>query len=76
MKRAGSNRRAVAIFAAAMATVLLAGQPVGLIVLPLIGVALNGTSSVLYGTVPELVAPELAVGGDVGEAGAGDLGAH
>jgi MFS family permease len=30
---------------------------VGLIVLPLIGVALNGTSSVLYGTVPELVAP-------------------
>ncbi len=29
-----------------------------LAVLPLIGVALNGTSSVLYGTVPELVAPE------------------
>jgi FSR family fosmidomycin resistance protein-like MFS transporter len=27
-------------------------------VLPLIGVALNGTSSVLYGTVPELVASE------------------
>ena len=26
--------------------------------MPLIGVALNGTSSVLYGTVPELVAPE------------------
>jgi predicted MFS family arabinose efflux permease len=26
--------------------------------LPLIGIALNGTSSVLYGTVPELVAPE------------------
>jgi MFS transporter, FSR family, fosmidomycin resistance protein len=26
-------------------------------VMPLIGVALNGTSSVLYGTVPELVAP-------------------
>ena len=26
--------------------------------LPLIGMALNGTSSVLYGTVPELVAPE------------------
>ena len=26
--------------------------------LPIIGVALNGTSSVLYGTVPELVAPE------------------
>jgi FSR family fosmidomycin resistance protein-like MFS transporter len=30
----------------------------GLTVLPLIGMALNGTSSVLYGTVPELVAPE------------------
>jgi MFS family permease len=30
----------------------------GLMILPLIGVALNGTSSVLYGTVPELVAPE------------------
>jgi MFS transporter, FSR family, fosmidomycin resistance protein len=29
----------------------------GLVVLPLIGVALNGTSSVLYGTVPELVPP-------------------
>jgi MFS family permease len=28
-----------------------------LVVLPAIGVALNGTSSVLYGTVPELVAP-------------------
>lgn len=30
----------------------------GLTILPLIGVALNGTSSVLYGTVPELVPPE------------------
>jgi FSR family fosmidomycin resistance protein-like MFS transporter len=30
----------------------------GLAILPLIGVALNGTSSVLYGTVPERVAPE------------------
>jgi FSR family fosmidomycin resistance protein-like MFS transporter len=30
---------------------------VGLAVLPVIGLALNGTSSVLYGTVPELVAP-------------------
>ncbi|MGD9616470.1 MAG: MFS transporter [Alphaproteobacteria bacterium] len=29
-----------------------------LFVLPLIGIALNGTSSVLYGTVPELVPPE------------------
>ncbi|HEY3910550.1 MAG TPA: MFS transporter [Stellaceae bacterium] len=33
--------------------------PIGaaLALLPIIGVALNGTSSVLYGTVPELVAP-------------------
>jgi MFS family permease len=30
----------------------------GLAVLPLIGIALNGTSSVLYGTVPELVPPQ------------------
>jgi FSR family fosmidomycin resistance protein-like MFS transporter len=29
-----------------------------LVLLPLIGVALNGTSSVLYGSVPELVTPE------------------
>jgi MFS family permease len=29
-----------------------------LILLPLIGIALNGTSSVLYGSVPELVTPE------------------
>jgi MFS family permease len=29
-----------------------------LAVLPLIGIALNGTSSIIYGTVPELVAPE------------------
>jgi FSR family fosmidomycin resistance protein-like MFS transporter len=28
-----------------------------LVVLPLVGVALNGTSSVLYGSVPDLVAP-------------------
>ena len=26
--------------------------------LPVIGIALNGTSSVLYGSVPDLVAPE------------------
>jgi MFS family permease len=29
-----------------------------LLFLPILGVALNGTSSVLYGTVPELVVPE------------------
>jgi len=30
----------------------------GMLLLPVIGIVLNGTSSVLYGTVPELVAPE------------------
>ena len=30
----------------------------GMLLLPVIGVALNGTSSVLYGGVPEIVAPE------------------
>lgn len=30
----------------------------GLTLLPILGIALNGTSSVLYGTVPELVEPE------------------
>ena len=34
-----------------------------LVLLPLLGVVLNGTSSVLYGTVPEL-----APGGDTGRA--------
>ena len=29
-----------------------------LLLLPVIGIALNGTSSVLYGSVPDLVAPE------------------
>jgi FSR family fosmidomycin resistance protein-like MFS transporter len=40
--------------------VLLLALPLtpGLALLPLIGVALNGTSSVLYGNVAELVAPE------------------
>jgi FSR family fosmidomycin resistance protein-like MFS transporter len=43
---------ALGIFA--LAPLPLAGA---LACLPLIGIALNGTSSVLYGTVPELVAP-------------------
>ncbi len=29
-----------------------------LVVLPIIGIMLNGTSSVLYGSVPELIEPE------------------
>jgi MFS family permease len=43
----------------AFGMVALLPLPLGaaLMVLPAVGVALNGTSSVLYGTVPELVAP-------------------
>ena len=47
---------ATALGVFALAPLPLAGA---LAFLPLIGVALNGTSSVLYGTVPELVAPAL-----------------
>jgi len=54
--------RAVAITEGLTAAGILALLPLplvaGLAVLPLIGIALNGTSSVLYGTVPELVAAE------------------
>jgi MFS family permease len=32
--------------------------PLALLLLPLVGLMLNGTSSVLYGTVPEFVSPE------------------
>jgi MFS transporter, FSR family, fosmidomycin resistance protein len=32
--------------------------PAALVLLPLIGIALNGTSSVLYGSVPSLVSPQ------------------
>ena len=44
----------------ALGIAVLAFSPlgVGLVCLPIIGVALNGTSSVLYGTVPELVTPD------------------
>ncbi len=44
--------------AAAILAVLALPLVPSLIVLPLLGVMLNGTSSVLYGTVPELVAGE------------------
>ncbi len=45
--------------ATALGILALLPLPIGaaLALLPLIGVALNGTSSVLYGTVPELVMP-------------------
>jgi FSR family fosmidomycin resistance protein-like MFS transporter len=44
----------------AVAILALAPLPLAaaLVLLPVIGVALNGTSSVLYGSVPSLVAPE------------------
>ncbi len=44
--------------AAGMVALLALPLDVILIVLPLVGIALNGTSSVLSGTVPELVPPE------------------
>jgi FSR family fosmidomycin resistance protein-like MFS transporter len=40
-----------------LALLPLALEP-AIVVLPLIGIVLNGTSSVLYGSVPELVAPQ------------------
>jgi MFS family permease len=43
--------------ACAIISVILLPLGAALIVLPLLGVMLNGTSSVLYGTVPELAAP-------------------
>jgi MFS transporter, FSR family, fosmidomycin resistance protein len=43
--------------AAAITVVLLSPLIAALTVLPLLGVMLNGTSSVLYGTVPELAPP-------------------
>lgn len=57
------------VMATEAATALLIGltlfTPLGamLVVLPLLGIVLNGTSSILYGTVPEL-----APGGDTGRA--------
>ena len=44
--------------AAGIVAIVAASQPVALAVLPVLGVALNGTSSVLYGTVADLVAPD------------------
>jgi MFS family permease len=46
--------------ATAAGTLLLLILPLypAMVLLPALGVVLNGTSSVLYGTVPELVAPE------------------
>jgi MFS transporter, FSR family, fosmidomycin resistance protein len=46
-----------ALTAAGIVLILPLPLPAALLLLPLIGVALNGTSSVLYGSVPDLVAP-------------------
>lgn len=43
---------------AAISLVLALPLMAGLVLLPLLGVMLNGTSSVLYGTVPELSPPD------------------
>ena len=44
--------------AAGIVALLPLPLPVALMLLPLIGIALNGTSSVLYGSVPDLVAAD------------------
>jgi len=46
------------VTAAGIATVVLAPLPIGLAALAPVGAALNGTSSVLYGTVADLVSAE------------------
>lgn len=43
---------------AGILTALAAPLPAAMVVLPLLGIGLNGTSSVLYGTVADLVTPE------------------
>ena len=47
-----------ALTAAGILALLPLPLPAALLLLPLIGIALNGTSSVLYGSVPELVAAD------------------
>jgi FSR family fosmidomycin resistance protein-like MFS transporter len=47
-----------AMTAAGMLVVLPLPLYAGMAVLPLLGIGLNGTSSIIYGTVPELVTPE------------------
>ncbi|MGH6684346.1 MAG: MFS transporter [Pseudolabrys sp.] len=46
-----------AVTAFGIVVLLPLSLPAALMLLPLVGVALNGTSSVLYGSVPDLVAP-------------------
>ncbi len=46
-----------AVTALGIAGLLPLSLDTALLVLPVVGIALNGTSSVLYGTVPDLVAP-------------------
>jgi FSR family fosmidomycin resistance protein-like MFS transporter len=44
--------------AACIVAVMFLPLALTMVLLPLLGVMLNGTSSVLYGTVPEMAAPE------------------
>lgn len=46
------------ITAVAIVAILPLSLQGAMVLLPIVGIALNGTSSVLYGSVPELVAPE------------------
>jgi MFS family permease len=60
-ERAGVIRTVIlteAATAAGIVVIVAASRPAALAVLPVLGVALNGTSSVLYGTVADLVAPD------------------
>ena len=57
-RRAGHHHPDRGVTALGIVVLLMLPLDVSLMVLPLIGVTLNGTSSVLYGSVPELVTPE------------------
>ncbi len=46
------------VTAVAIVAILPLSLQGAMVLLPIVGVALNGTSSVLYGSVPELVAPD------------------
>jgi MFS family permease len=61
LDRQHRQRLVIAVSGRAAAQGIIALLPLPLagaiILMPLVGIGLNGTSSVLYGTVPELVAP-------------------
>jgi FSR family fosmidomycin resistance protein-like MFS transporter len=55
LRAKGASLPTLGLALAAIFAVLFLPLPPTLILLPFLGIALNGTSSVLYGTVPELV---------------------